>query len=72
MDEKWVCWIGWRMVSSQKRKFLVKSKDRDGVDDEGLSKKINSQPLHLGSFMKIPFEKINEWCYFDIRRSNKN
>ena len=30
--------------------IMVKIKDRDGVDDEGVSKKINSQPSHLGSF----------------------
>ena len=30
--------------------ILVKMKDNDGVDDNGYSKKINSQSCHLGSF----------------------
>ena len=30
--------------------FVVKIKDKEGVDDEGISKKVNSQPCHLGSF----------------------
>ena len=31
--------------------FMVKVKDREGVDDEDVSKKVNSQPCHLGSFI---------------------
>ena len=30
---------------------MVKIKDKEGVDDEGISKKVNSQPCHLGSFI---------------------
>ena len=30
---------------------MVKLQDHDGVDDEGYSNKINSQPFHLGSFI---------------------
>ena len=30
---------------------MVKIKDKESVNDEGLSKKINSQPSHLGSFI---------------------
>ena len=29
--------------------IMVKIKDKEGVDDEGVSKKVNSQPCHLGS-----------------------
>ena len=29
--------------------IMVKIKDKEGVDDEGVSKKFNSQPCHLGS-----------------------
>ena len=28
--------------------IMVKIKDKEGVDDEGISKKVNSQPCHLG------------------------
>ena len=31
--------------------FMVNISDHDGVDDNGISKKINSQPFHLGSFI---------------------
>ena len=31
--------------------IMAKIKDRDGVVDEGLSKKINSQPAHLSSYI---------------------
>ena len=30
--------------------MMVKVKDHDGLDDNGYSKKLNSQPCHLGSF----------------------
>ena len=30
---------------------MVKIKDKEGVDDEGISKKVNSQPCQLGSFI---------------------
>ena len=39
------------MVSSLEREYLVKLQDHEGVDDNGHSKKINSQPCHLGSFI---------------------
>ena len=32
-------------------KIMVKTKDREGVDDGGRSKKFNSQLCHLGSFI---------------------
>ena len=31
--------------------IMVKIKDKEGVDDEGTSKKVNSQPCQLGSFI---------------------
>ena len=31
--------------------IMVKVKDKEGVDDEGISKKFNSQSCHLGSFI---------------------
>ena len=31
--------------------IMVKTKDKEGVDDEGISKKINSQPCQLGSLI---------------------
>ena len=31
--------------------IMVKKKDEDGVDDECISKKYNSQPCQLGSFL---------------------
>ena len=31
--------------------IMVKIKDKEGVDDEGISKKFNSQSCHLGSFV---------------------
>ena len=31
--------------------IMVKIKDKEGVDDESISKKVNSQPCHLGSFI---------------------
>ena len=30
---------------------MVKIKDKEGVNDEGISKKVPSQPFHLGSFI---------------------
>ena len=36
---------------------MVKIKDKEGVDDEGISKKVNSQPCHLGSF-KLSHSKM--------------
>ena len=32
-------------------KYLVNVKDHDGVDDNGVSKKVNSQPFQFGSLM---------------------
>ena len=32
-------------------KVMVKIKDKEGVDDEGISKNVNSQPCHLGSLI---------------------
>ena len=29
---------------------MVETKDKEGLDDEGISKKVNSQPCQLGSF----------------------
>ena len=31
--------------------MVLKIKVREGVDDEGISKKVNSQPSHLGSYI---------------------
>ena len=31
--------------------IMVKIKDNEGVDDEGISKKVSSQQCHLGSFI---------------------
>ena len=34
--------------------IMVKLKDKEGVDNEGISKKVNSQPNQLGSFILSP------------------
>ena len=31
--------------------IMVKTRDNEGVDDEGISKKVNSKPCQLGSFI---------------------
>ena len=31
--------------------IMVKTKDKEGVDDEGISQQVNSQPCQLGSFI---------------------
>ena len=31
--------------------IMIKTKDKEGVDDEGISKKVKSQPLHQSSFI---------------------
>ena len=38
--------------------IMVKIKDKEGVDDESLSKTINSQPYHLGSFIISHSKKL--------------
>ena len=40
--------------------ILVKIKDKEGVDDEGLSKKPNSQPSHMGSFILSQSRLMND------------
>ena len=51
---------------------MVKSADHDGVDDNGFSKKIISQPYHLGMF-KFSHSKLlmNARCYTCFRRFQK-
>ena len=36
----------------------MKIKDKEGVDDEGISKKVNSQPCHLGSLILSHSKRI--------------
>ena len=31
--------------------IMVKTKDKEGADDKGVSKKVNSQPCQLGSYI---------------------
>ena len=37
---------------------MVTLKDKEGVDDEGISKKVNSQPCHLGSVILSHSKRI--------------
>ena len=39
------------MVPLKDGKNLVKTKDKESVDDKGLSKKVNAQTCHLRSFI---------------------
>ena len=63
--------------------IMVKTKDHDDVDDIGWSKKINSQPCHLGSFtlsfsrklmndviLSLDGFKSNKPCYSDVSSVN--
>ena len=54
-------------------KIMVKTKDREGVDDGGISKKINSQLCHLGSFILFHSKglKIVVILALDSFRNNK-
>ena len=54
-------------------KIMVKTKDREGVDDGGISKKINSQLCHLGSFILFHSKglKIDVILALDSFRNNK-
>ena len=47
--------------------YMVNTVDHEGVDDNGLSKKINSQPFQFCVYDFVTFKKINERCYFNIR-----
>ena len=40
--------------------IMVRIKDKEGVDDEGISKKVNSQSFHLRLVNIIALEKTNE------------
>ena len=54
-------------------KIMVKTKDREGVDDGGISKKFNSQLCHLGSFILFHSKglKIDVILALDGFRNNK-
>ena len=54
-------------------KIMVKTKDREGVDDGGISKKFNSQLCHLGSFILFHSKglKIDVKLALDGFRNNK-
>ena len=54
-------------------KIIIKTKDREGVDDGGISKKFNSQLCHLGSFILIHSKglKIDVILALDGFRNNK-
>ena len=54
-------------------KLMVKTKDREGVDDGGISKKFNSQLCHLGSFILFHSKglKIDVILALDGFRNNK-
>ena len=38
--------------------IMVKIKDKEGVDDRGMSEKVNSQPFQLGSFKSSPSKRL--------------
>ena len=40
---------------------MVKTKDKKSIDNEGVSKKINSQQSHLGSLMISHSKKMNDF-----------
>ena len=44
----------------EKDNIKVKLKDNEGIDDNGISKKVNSQPCHLGSFILSHSKKVVE------------
>ena len=54
-------------------KKMVKLKDKEGVDDERISKKINSQPYQLGSFILSHSKRLmnDVILALDGRKNNK-
>ena len=44
----------------KKGKTMVKTRDKEGVDDESISKKVNSQPCPLGLVILSYSKKNNE------------
>ena len=41
------------MYPPQNEKYLVNIKDHDGIDDNGVSKKVNSKPFQFGSLILV-------------------
>ena len=58
--------IGWKTNTTtlvewfplEKDNIMVKLKDNEGIDDNGISKKVNSQPCHLGSFILSHLKRL--------------
>ena len=45
-DDRFIEWFPFKNIN-----IMVEKTDNEGVDDNGYSKKINSQPCHLGAFI---------------------
>ena len=51
---------------------MVTIKDKEGVDDEGISKKVNSQPCQLGSFILSHSKRLMNNVIFALNGFKNN